>query len=118
MKEFSFEKLAVWNDAKLFCISMYSMSQSFPYEEKYGIKSQLRRAAISICTNIAEGTSRMTNPDRRRFIQLAYGSLMESLSLLIIASELGFISKSDYLPQRTQIENISYKLTSLRNAFT
>lgn len=86
MKQYSFDKLEVWSLAKDFSRLVYKITQSFPYDEKYGIISQLRRASISVCTNLAEGSGRINNKDKAHFTQIAYGSLMEVLNLLIISN--------------------------------
>ena len=116
MKVYSFERLDVWIRAKDFVIKIYNISKEFPSEEKYGITSQLRRAAISVPTNLAEGSGRRTNKDKAHFTQLAYSSLMEVLNLLIIAKELGYINNSDIQDLRTDLEEISKMLSGLRNS--
>jgi four helix bundle protein len=74
MYKYSFEKLDVWAESKDFAILMYKITNSFPVDEKFGMVSQLRRASISISSNIAEGTSRNTNRDKAHFMTIAYSS--------------------------------------------
>ncbi|PHR73703.1 MAG: four helix bundle protein [Lutibacter sp.] len=116
MYVFSFEKLNVWKESILLVKSIYRLTKGFPSEEKFGLTSQLRRATVSISSNIAEGTSRNTNKDKAHFTTISYSSTMEVLNQLIIAKELEFISKEDYIETRTQIYKISNMLNALRKA--
>ena len=116
MREFGFEKLTVWHKAKDLVLDIYRMTREFPKEELYTMTSQLRRAAISIPSNLAEGTSRKTNRDKAHFTTVAFSSLMEVANQLIISYELGYISEENYLHAREQIQEISRMLTALRNA--
>ncbi|GAB4303655.1 MAG: hypothetical protein Kow0068_25860 [Marinilabiliales bacterium] len=81
---YSFEKLDVWQESKELVKSIYKLTTNFPENEKFGLISQLNRAAISIASNIAEGNSRITSKDKSHFMTIAYSSLMEVTSLLII----------------------------------
>ena len=80
-----FHKLKVWQKAHRLTLAVYSATQKFPVEERYGLKAQLRRATASIPTNIAEGCGRFTDPDRARFISIAAGSATEVEYLLMLA---------------------------------
>lgn len=116
MYVFSFEKLEVWKESKEFSKYIYLLTSNFPEMEKYGLTSQLRRATISICSNIAEGTSRISNKDKAHFISMSFSSTMEVLNQLILAFEMKFITEEEYLTSRKQIESISNKLNSLRKS--
>ena len=83
--KFSFEKLNVWIDSKEFIKQIYLITKTFPDEEKFGLINQLRRASVSIASNLAEGTSRNTNKDKAHFTTLAFSSLMEVLNQIIIS---------------------------------
>ncbi|PIA77717.1 four helix bundle protein [Gaetbulibacter sp. 4G1] len=113
---FSFEKLNVWIDSKKLIKLIYQVTKGFPNEEKFGLTNQLRRASVSIASNLAEGTSRNTNKDKAHFTTLAFSSLMEVLNQIIIAKELSFISEDDYQNIRIEIEKISNKLNALRKS--
>ncbi len=113
---FSFEKLNVWIDSKELVKIIYIITRKFPDEEKFGLTNQLRRAAISIASNLAEGTSRKTNKDKAHFTTMSYSSLMEVLNQIIISKELNFIDEDDYQMVRKSIEKISNKLNALRNS--
>ncbi|RNC87113.1 MAG: four helix bundle protein [Winogradskyella sp.] len=115
MKTYSFEKLEVWQESLELVKLIYSLTDTFPKEEKFGLTSQLRRATISISSNLAEGTSRMTYKDKARFTTISFSSAMEVLNQLIIGENLGFISKNDYILARTKIEKITNMLNALRN---
>lgn len=112
---FSFEKLNVWIDSKELVKLIYSVTKDFPSEEKFGLTNQLRRASISIASNLAEGTSRKTSKDKAHFTTLSFSSLMEVLNQIIIAKELNFLNEDNYKIIRTEIEKISNKLNALRN---
>ncbi|MFZ4115936.1 MAG: four helix bundle protein [Chthoniobacterales bacterium] len=81
---FTFEKLRVWQDARSWVKSVYTITRLFLNAEKFGMTSQLNRAAISVPKNITEGSSRKSSKDQAHFTQLAYSSLLETLNLLIL----------------------------------
>jgi four helix bundle protein len=113
---FSFEKLNAWQEAKLFTKSIYVLTKQFPDEEKFGLVSQMRRASISICSNIAEGTSRTSSKDQAYFYQMAYGSLLEVLNQAIISNELTYLSPEDLSEIRLETEKISNLINALRKS--
>ncbi|WP_417195669.1 four helix bundle protein [Bizionia sp.] len=90
-----FKDLEVWKKSRLFCVEIYSITSKFPESEKFGLSNQLRRASVSIPSNIAEGSSRHSNKDFTRFLQIAIGSAYEIETKLLIASDLNFINKVD-----------------------
>lgn len=93
---FNFEKLDVWNDAIDFADLVYSTSRSFPADERFGLTTQIRRAAISVSSNIAEGSSRASRVDFARFVEIATGSLFEVVSQSLIAKRQEFITEEDH----------------------
>lgn len=112
---FPFEKLEVWQKAKSFCTLIYKASQKFPKEEFYGLTNQIRRAAVSVSANIAEGTSKISRKDQARFTVIAYASLMEVASHLEIARDLGYIDPNNIDDNlRPQIAHLANMLTKLR----
>jgi four helix bundle protein len=113
---FSFEKLEVWQLSRELVKVIYKVTSVFPEKEKYGITPQMNRAAISVCSNIAEGSSRTSGKDQAHFYQIAYGSLMELLCQAIVANDLKYIEAAQYDDVRTRIELISNKLNSLRSS--
>lgn len=93
---------------------IYTLTKQFPKEELFGLTSQIRRAAVSISSNIAEGNSRFSPKDKARFLSIAYGSLMEVLSQLILGSDLEYITTNELDQCKPLIHEISNKLNSLR----
>ncbi len=116
MKIYSFEKLTVWQESKELVKDIYRLTKEFPSEEKFGLISQLRRASVSIASNLAEGTSRKTNKDKAHFTTIAFSSAMEVLNQIIISKELNFISEKDYILVREKLEKISNMLNALRKS--
>lgn len=116
MYTFSFEKLNVWKDAIKLVKNIYEITEHFPEKEKFGLTSQIRRASISISSNLAEGSTRDTKKDKKRFITIAFGSTMEILNQLIVAKELDYISQESYLAIRKEIEKVSNKLNALKKS--
>lgn len=114
MKKYGFENLQVWVDAKNLALLIYKDTKSFPNEEKYGLTSQIRRAIISVSSNIAEGSYRNTKKDQAHFYGIAYSSLMEVLSQVIISFELEYLPTDKYEKIRSEVEKISNKLNTLR----
>jgi four helix bundle protein len=88
----SYRDLIVWQRAVAMVTEVYRATQSFPREETYGLTSQLRRSAVSVASNIAEGQGRISKPEFRQFLGMARGSLLEMETQIVIASNLGYIS--------------------------
>jgi four helix bundle protein len=87
-----FKDLGIWKLSREFCSDIYEVTGSFPESEKFGISNQLRRAAVSIPSNISEGCSRKSNKDFSRFLEIAIGSMYEVETQLLISNDLGFLS--------------------------
>lgn len=115
MKVYSFEKLEVWKEAIVLVNLVYKITENFPSEEKFGLTSQLKRATVSIASNLAEGTSRKTKKDKAHFTTMSFSSTMEVLNQLIISKDLGFVSEDHYTLARLKIEKITNMLNALRN---
>jgi len=111
---YGFEKLDVWKQSKDLVVCVYGITKNFPKEEKYSLVSQINRAAVSVPSNIAEGSSRSSRKEQAHFTQIAYGSLVELLTQLIISQEIGYISNEEYSSLRKRIEELTNKLNSLR----
>lgn len=120
MKDFeyrySFEKLQVWQNSRNLAKAIYQVTSNFPKEEHFCLTVQLRRASISVSSNLAEGSSRISSKDQAHFTNLAYSSLMEVLNQLYIANDLKYISDSELTELRDKISEISNQLNSLRNS--
>lgn len=85
-----FRELKVWEKAHAAVLNIYQITKDFPSNEQYGLISQIRRSAVSIATNIAEGAGRGTDPDFKRFLEIAYASANETDYLLLLSKDLGF----------------------------
>jgi len=96
MDSFNFEKLTVWQKSLDFIELIYEISKKFPFEERFGLQSQLRRAAVSIALNIAEGSGRSTQKDFKRFIHDSIGSLRETITCLHIAKKLHYLKENQF----------------------
>jgi four helix bundle protein len=93
---FTFEKLDVWQKAIDFADFAYNHTRNFPVDERFGLTNQMRRAAVSISSNIAEGTSRMSKTDFARFIEIATGSVFEVVSQSFIGRRQGFLNEENF----------------------
>jgi four helix bundle protein len=111
---FRFEKFDVWQLAIEFADLIYGLSRAFPREEQFGLTAQMRRASVSISSNIAEGTSRSSDKDFLRFVEIAYGSLMEVTSQAQIAARQSFLSEQDFQTVYGAAEELARKLSALR----
>jgi len=116
IREYGFEKLSVWQNARKLVQKIYCLTKALPTEEKFGLISQIQRAAVSVSSNIAEGSSRKSSKDQAHFYQTAYASLMEVLCQLILCQDLRYIAECSYKDARESIDMIAYQLTKLRNA--
>lgn len=88
-----FKDLEIWKMSRKFCSEIYTVTAMFPESEKFGLTNQLRRASVSVASNIAEGASRSSDKDFCRFLEIAIGSAYEIESQLLIASDLNFITE-------------------------
>jgi four helix bundle protein len=111
---FNFEKLDVWQKAIDSADLVYSETQAFPTEERFGLTNQLRRVAISISSNIAQGSSRSSKNDFGRFTEIAAGSVFEAVSQAFIARRQSFLSEAQF--QKIYAEELSRMLSGLRRS--
>jgi len=112
---FNFEKLEVWQKAIVFAGLIYRLTASFPPEERFGLTNQVRRAAVSISSNIAEGSARPP-ADYARFVGYASGSLSELVTQAAIARNQGFLPAKDFEQIYRDAEEISRMLSGLRKS--
>lgn len=89
----NFKELKVWQKAYQFCLDIYKVTRAFPKEERYGLTSQLRRAAVSVASNIAEGCGRKTTPEYIQALYIAYGSNCELETQIMLSGDLGYIEE-------------------------
>ena len=111
--KFPFEKLEVWKKSIDLATMIYKLTSSFPKTERYGLSSQLQRAAVSVSSNIAEGSVRFSPKEQIRFYEVAFGSLMEVVSQSVLASQLNYISEENFLELRKLMGEISRMLNAL-----
>jgi four helix bundle protein len=113
---FNFEKLEVWRKAIEFADQVYALTRSFPENERFGLTNQMRRAAVSISSNIAEGSSRASKSDFARFIQIAGGSIFEVVSQATIARRQKFLSEEAFQHLYAVAEEQSKMLSGLKKS--
>ena len=111
-----FKDLIAWRKAMDFVTDLYELTKIFPPEERFGLTAQLRRAAVSIPSNIAEGQSRHSGPDFRHFLYQARGSAAEVQTQLLIARNLDYISEKDCSHFEAKVEEIARILNGLSKA--
>ncbi|TVQ62721.1 MAG: four helix bundle protein [Phycisphaerales bacterium] len=109
----SFEDLTAWQLSMACCVGVYKASESFPSDERFGLVSQVRRAAVSVPSNIAEGYGRGSRQDYARFLRVARGSMNEVETQLIIAVRLGYLSDEMYREVRNQYAEAGRVLAGL-----
>ena len=113
--DFQYRKLIVWQKAMLFSKVVYELINQFPAAEKYALSDQVRRAAVSVPSNIAEGCGRASNRDYAHFLSIARGSLYETMTQLEMAKELGYIESIDEV--EVLAAEISRMLTTLMKKY-
>ena len=109
----TFQDLVVWRKAHQFVLTVYKLTQEFPKQETYGLVSQMRRAAVSIPANIAEGFRKRSRVDKARFMNIAEGSLEESHYYLILTQDLGY-GRTDEM--RSALDEVSRLLNAYSRA--
>ena len=109
----NYQELAVWNKSHQLVLKVYKVTKTFPQEEMYGLTSQIRRAALSIPTNIAEGSGRGGDKEFARFCQISYGSVNELEYHFLVARDLGFIDAAVYQPLQDALTEIRRMLAKL-----
>ena len=117
MNRYSYKNLNVYQDAKAFVVAVYKLVDEFPEKEKFALCNQIRRAAISVTSNIAEGVSRTSVKEKIHFLEIAYASMMEVDSQLDISVELQYINIEQYELINKQVNNIGRQLSVLRNKY-
>jgi|SRR6476646_8795802 len=111
----NYRDLQVWSKAHHLTLELYRISRQFPREETYGITSQLRRAAVSIGANLAEGCGRRTSSELARFVRIATGSASE-LDYLLLSRDLGFMAADEFTRASSALIEVRKMLTSFLNS--
>ena len=109
----NYQRLKVWESGHALSLSVYRITQSFPSEEKYGLAAQLRRASVSVVSNIAEGAGRQSDGEQIRFLRIARGSVHELESQLLLSRDLGYIGSGAWPDLDNQVKEISRMINGL-----
>jgi four helix bundle protein len=112
---FRFEKFEVWQRAIQLADAVYTITRSFPDSERFGLTGQMRRAAVSVSSNIAEGSSRASDKDFARFVEIAYGSLLEVVSQAFIARNQKFLPATEFDALYADTEQLARMLSGLQS---
>jgi four helix bundle protein len=109
----NYRDLRVWEDAHRLTLAVYKSTQSLPKEERFGLTSQIRRSSASMGANLAEGCGRRSDGEMGRFVQIAMGSGSELSYYLLLAKDLEFLSKEEYMALNTSLERVMRMLSAL-----
>ena len=115
--EYSFEKLNVWQEAKKLVVEVYRLLDEFPKFENYALCDQIRRAVISVPSNIAEGSGRKSLKEKNHFLEISYGSLMETYNQLLIAVALSYITEESVNIVKPSIDSVAKMINALHNKY-
>ena len=115
---YSFEKLKVWQEAKKLVVDVYHLLDNFPKFEKYALCDQIRRAIVSVPSNIAEGSGRRSLKEQIHFLEIAYGSLMETYNQLLIAIELTYITEESVEAIKPSIDAVAKMINGLSKSYS
>lgn len=116
--EYSFQKLSVWQESKKLVVDVYHLLDDFPKFEKYALCDQIRRAIVSVPSNIAEGSGRKSLKEQIHFLEIAYGSLMEAYNQLLIAIDLTYITEESVEAIKPAIDGVAKMINGLSNSFS
>ncbi len=109
----SFTDLIAWQKAHVLVVDIYKELKLFPKEEQYGLTSQIKRAVVSVSSNIAEGFSRKTNKDKKQFYYISLGSLTELQNELLIARDLNYLTKEIFINLADKTVEVSRLINGL-----
>ena len=115
---YSFEKLNVWQEAKILVVDVYHLLDSFPKFEKYALCDQIRRAIVSVPSNIAEGSGRKSLKEQIHFLEISYGSLMETYNQLLIAIDLDYITEESVEAIKPNIDGVAKMINGLSSSYS
>lgn len=113
---YAFENLNAWKESRKLVISVYQLLDGFPKFEKYALCDQIRRSIVSVPSNLAEGSGRISTKEQLHFYEIAYGSLMEAYNQLILAADLKYIEEENLNDLRPQIDKVARMLNGLRSS--
>ena len=112
----NFKELKVWQKSRVLTTEIYNLTRKFPKDERFGLVSQMDRAVVSISSNIAEGSGRVSNKDFRRFLNYSLGSAYELETQIILSNDLQFISEKDYLVISEKIIEVQKMIFGFRKS--
>ena len=115
---YSFEKLRVWQESKKLVVEVYQLLDSFPKFEKFAICDQIRRAIVSVPSNIAEGSGRKSLKEQIHFLEISYGSLMETYNQLLIAIDLAYITEDSVATIKPSIDAVAKMINALSSSYS
>ena len=113
---YAFENLDAWKEARKLVVAVYQLLDKFPNFEKYALCDQIRRSIVSVPSNLAEGSGRVSPKEQLHFFEISYGSLMESYNQLILAADLKYISNDELEGIFPQIDTVARMLNGLRSS--
>ena len=113
---YAFENLNAWKESRKLVVAVYQLLDHFPQFEKYALCDQIRRSIVSIPSNIAEGSGRISPKEQLHFYEISYGSMMEAYNQLILAADLKYIGERDLDGLRPQIDTVARMLNGLRSS--
>ena len=113
---YAFERMNAWQEARMLVGEVYRLLDNFPKFEKYALCDQIRRAIVSVPSNLAEGSGRMSVKEQLHFYEIAYGSLMEAYNQLIIAADLNYIGEGNLKEIQPQIDVVARMMNGLRSS--
>lgn len=111
----NYHELKIWQESRKLVKDVYSLTSVFPKEEMYGLTSQIRRAVVSIPSNIAEGTGRSSDKEFHRFLDFAVGSLFELETQIILANDLEFISNENFVKIYEDVKSLIKMITKFKS---
>lgn len=115
--QYSFEKLKVWQETKKLVVDVYHLLDGFPKFENYALCDQIRRAIVSVPSNIAEGSGRKSLKEQIHFLEISYGSLMETYNQLLIAIDLSYVTKESVDKIKPNIDSVAKMINALHNKY-
>lgn len=110
-----YEELHFWQQSRALAILVYKKTENFPDSEKFGLTSQIRRSAVSVPSNIAEGAARLSNKEFIRFMNISMGSLCELSTQIDIAKEVGYMNEQDFEFLRKEVISITKMMSRFRS---
>ena len=113
---YAFENMNAWQESRKLVKAVYQLLDTFPNFEKYALCDQIRRAVVSVPSNLAEGSGRTSDKEQLRFYEIAYGSLMETYNQLILAVDLNYIGEDNLNALKPQIDTVARMMNGLRSS--